>query len=97
MRPRLYREQFATFEDYCRERWGMSRVHAHRLIESAEVIGNLLPIGNTVPANEAQARALTGLEPEQQRTAWLVRHGAHSLFAAARMIVVGKLPATPRC
>ena len=27
---RLYRETHATFEDYCRQRWEMSRVHAHR-------------------------------------------------------------------
>jgi len=25
---RLYREEFKTFKDYCKERWGMSRAHA---------------------------------------------------------------------
>ena len=65
---RLYRETHATFEDYCRERWGMSRIHAHRLIEASEVAG-LLPIGNI--ANEAQARALAPLkdDPEAARVA----------------------------
>lgn len=43
---RLYRQEFGTFEDYCRERWGMSRIHAHRMIEAAAVTNNLLPIGN---------------------------------------------------
>jgi hypothetical protein len=53
---RLYREQYSSFDDYTRERWGWSRVHAHRVIEASEVIG-ALPIGSR-PANEAQAREL---------------------------------------
>jgi hypothetical protein len=56
---RLYRETHGTFEDYCRERWGWSRIHAHRQIDAARV-ATLLPIGNR-PANEAQARELVPL------------------------------------
>jgi hypothetical protein len=67
---RLYRLRHGTFEDYCRERWGMSRVHAHRMIEASQVVSNLLPIGNTAPFNEAQARPLARLTPEEQREAW---------------------------
>lgn len=67
---RLYKDLYSTFEDYCRERWGFSRVHAHRYIEAAEVARNLLPIGNILPATESQARPLTGLEPEEQREVW---------------------------
>ena len=64
---RLYRHLgFGTFQDYCRERWRMSRVHAHRVIEAAAVAENLLPMGNT-PRNERQARELAKLTPEQQR------------------------------
>lgn len=66
---RLYRQDHATFEDYCRERWGMSRVHAHRTIEAALVAENLLPMGN-IPTNERQARPLTALEPDEQREVW---------------------------
>lgn len=66
---RLYRQEFATFEDYCRERWGMSRSYAHRMIDAATVTENLLPIGN-IPATESQARPLTSLAPDQQREAW---------------------------
>lgn len=66
---RLYRLQFRTFEDYCRERWGMSRIHAHRMIEASEVVSNVLPIGN-IPRTESQARPLTKLEPELQQKAW---------------------------
>lgn len=41
---RLYRESHDTFEDYCRVRWNMTRRHANRLIQSAEVVENLLPL-----------------------------------------------------
>lgn len=59
---RLYRESFATFEEYCQTKWGWSRVHAHRHIEAANT-AELLPIGNR-PANEAQARELAPLAKE---------------------------------
>jgi hypothetical protein len=62
---KLYRKGHETFEDYCRTRWNMSRIHAHRMIEAAEVNQNLLPTGNILPNSERQARELTQLEPEQ--------------------------------
>src|SRR5262245_10825089 len=42
---RLYRECFETFDDYCRERWDISRVQGHRLISALEV-REMLPAGN---------------------------------------------------
>lgn len=66
---RLYRETHGTFEDYCRERWGMSKTHANRLIEAAEVSENVTPIG-VIPTSESQARPLARLEPPQQQEAW---------------------------
>lgn len=66
---RLYRQQFSTFEAYCRERWGMVRQQANRLIQAAEVAENLEPIGS-IPQTESQARPLTRLEPEVQREVW---------------------------
>ena len=67
---RLYRAKFNTFEAYCRERWGMSRFYAHRLIDAAE-IAEMLPIGNIPPA-ESMTRELTPLkaEPEKLRETW---------------------------
>ena len=44
---RLYRaslfhpEGYATFEDYCRERWGLKQTTAYQMIEAANVVGNL--------------------------------------------------------
>jgi hypothetical protein len=68
---RLYRQQFPTFEGYCRERWGMVQQSATRLIRAAEVVKNLQsePIGS-LPTTESQARPLTRLEPEVQREVW---------------------------
>lgn len=67
---KLYRGTHGTFEDYCQGRWGISRSYAHRTIGAVEVVNNLLPIGNILPATESQARPLTALAPEQQREAW---------------------------
>jgi hypothetical protein len=61
--------EHGTFEEYCRERWGMSRIHAYRLIESAAVVGNLLPIGTSLPTTESQARPLTTLPDDLQSIA----------------------------
>jgi hypothetical protein len=66
---RLYRDSHKTFEDYCRERWEMSKTQANRLIQSSEVIENLAPIGVT-PINESQVRPLTHLEPAKQAEVW---------------------------
>lgn len=69
---RLYRQEYGTFEDYCRERWGFEKSQTYRLMDSAKVIANLetSPIGEVLPANEAQARPLVQLKSEQQPEAW---------------------------
>lgn len=67
---RLYRQEYGTFQEYCQNKWNMSRIHAHRMIEAANIANNLLPIGNILPSNEAQARPLTKLDPEEQREVW---------------------------
>lgn len=70
---RLYRAVCGTFEEYCRERWGMTRQYANRLIGSAQVVINLETMVSKnaeVPKNERQMKPLTSLPPEQQRAAW---------------------------
>lgn len=66
---RLYRAQYGTFEDYCRERWNFTRMRASQLIAAAEVIQN---VNNClqIPMTESQARPLASLPPEIQREAW---------------------------
>lgn len=69
---RLYRSTHKTFEDYCQERFGITRIQAHRRIAFGQLIDDLLPRGNkNLPATERQARPLTKLDtPEQQADAW---------------------------
>lgn len=68
---RLYREQYGTFEAYCQEKWGMSRMHAHRLMSAAEVTENVTHGLQTKPTSERQVRPLAGLEPEKQKEVWI--------------------------
>lgn len=63
---RLYRAGHGTFEDYCQQRWQMSKTHANRMIQAAEVVDSVTPIGVTAPATESQAREL-GRVPEPAR------------------------------
>ena len=63
---RLYRETYATFEEYCREKWHFSKTHANRLISSAEVADNLTPMG-VIPQSERSIRPLSPLPPQEQR------------------------------
>lgn len=62
----LYRERHTTFEDYCKNRWDISRAHAYRLIESAKVVEDVSPTGDA-PLRESQARPLTRLKSAQER------------------------------
>lgn len=81
---RLYRQDYETFEDYCRDRWQMERAHAYRLIEASEVVQVLSPTGDMslsllgpvtdipAPKTERVARELAPLrqEPEVMREVW---------------------------
>jgi len=72
---RLYRAKFGKFEDYCRERWGLSDKYAYRLIDAYTCYDNLYrtlsPIGeNRFPNNESQVRPLAALVPEKQVKVW---------------------------
>lgn len=69
---RYYRTTHRTFEDYCRERWDMSRARGYQLMDAARVVEAVSTTVDTAPANEAQARELVPLldEPELMREAW---------------------------
>jgi hypothetical protein len=62
---RLYRQQYDTFEAYCRQKWQYGRVNVHRLISAAQVFTYLLPNRQQKPEHETQVRPLVGLTPEQ--------------------------------
>ena len=63
---RLYRATHATFEEYCRERWGWSRQRAHQLITASEVVGELASTTVDAPTTERQARELV-VVPKDER------------------------------
>ena len=68
---RLYREQFPTFDAYCRHRWSYRRSYAYELVGAAQVVKCLSAIPDIpLPTNESQVRPLIGLEPEQVCQAW---------------------------
>lgn len=67
---KLYRQKFDTFENYCRERWSISRPRAYQLMDAATINKNLSTIVDKLPTTESQARELTSLEPEEQIRVW---------------------------
>jgi hypothetical protein len=83
---RLYRCDYRTFEEYCRERFSFTHRHVNYLIAASVVVDNLLagtngsqiPVRNEtgtndsyiLPTSERQVRPLIGLEPEKQLEAW---------------------------
>jgi hypothetical protein len=67
---RLYREEFETFEGYCKDRWDFSRPMAYQLIEASAAVDAVSTTVDIQPINERQARPLTQLEtPEAQQEA----------------------------
>ncbi len=68
---RLYKETHCSFQEYCEERWQMSRVHADRMISAAAVAENLKPIGFN-PSSESQIRPLTKLAAGMRVEVWKV-------------------------
>lgn len=98
---RLYRADFATFEDYCRERWGFSRQRALQLIDASEVATTIVVTGLPAPANEAQARELAPLlsSPGEMRAAFedaIERSDGKPTAAVIREVVRERMdPASP--
>ena len=61
---------FDSFEAYAKNRWDIGKSHAYRLIDAAQVIDHLSPIGDRLPLNEAQCRLLSPFESFDQRKIW---------------------------
>ena len=78
---RLYRGKYKTFEDYCKQKWGVGRSYARYLIDGSLVATNLLTHDvhpgaqlytpcEIQPIHEKQVRPLVVLEPAQQCEVW---------------------------
>jgi phage N-6-adenine-methyltransferase len=69
----LYLERYLSFEDYCEQRWSMSRKRAYDLMAGSAVVEAMSPMGDIKnPQNERQARELAPLreQPEEMAAAW---------------------------
>lgn len=67
---KLYRETHATFEAYLKEKWSLSYRRAIQLIDASVVVENMNNCSGLAVENEAQARELSTLPPEQQAPAF---------------------------
>ena len=65
-----YKATHETFEEYCADKWTMSRPRAYQLIGAFTVTDHLSTICRQAPESEAQARPLTRLTPDQQVVVW---------------------------
>jgi hypothetical protein len=68
----MYQQKgFKTFESYCKEQWGMTKIHAYRQIAGAKTNAVLAKSNQLVtPKFESVARPLTTLPPDKQAEAW---------------------------
>jgi hypothetical protein len=48
---RLYRDEFSSFDAYCREKWGWSKAHSNRLVEAASVVRRITDQRHTASAD----------------------------------------------
>lgn len=101
---RLYRfshgGQYATFEEYSRDRWHLSARHAQRLMDATEIAAEIGPMG---PTTERQARELAPVlrdeGPEVVREVWAEaqeRDGDQPTAAAIRSVVAERRPTPVR-
>ena len=65
---KLYRENYKTFEEYCKKRWEYSRSYCARLADMHGVLTDLKEYEDvqTYPRNELQARVFVPLRKDQR-------------------------------
>jgi hypothetical protein len=88
---RLYRADHGTFEDYCQQRWNLSRAHAYRMIDAAAAVSPIGDTGLPVPANEGQARELARVPADRRAEVWqqtIERTDGKPTAAAIREIAI---------
>jgi len=88
---RLYRAEYATFENYCLERWHYHRRRVYQLIDAGQVLENVHNCARIEPQNEAQVRQLARLQtPDQQIQIWrqvIEQHGERVTAHAIKLLV----------
>jgi hypothetical protein len=95
---RLYRESGATFDDFCKQLFGLSRSRLYQLIDLVEIRAVVsTTVDSPAPTSERVARELTPLreQPEAMREAWAEateKHGPEPTAAQVRDVVRGPEP-----
>lgn len=84
----LYRDTHKTFEDYCEERWEMSRAEAYRQIGAASVIEDISTASpKLLPTTISQTRPLQKLKtPEERRKVWELATSAPGVTVTAKVV-----------
>jgi len=67
---KLYRQEFGSFEEYCRAKWHISRPAAYARIGLADTQQELSAVADKPELNDRQARALAGLTTEDKKRVW---------------------------
>lgn len=66
---KLYRSEHVTFEDYCRQRWNVSRPRAYELMAAADAVSGI-PDTLPQPTNAGQAVALARVPESERSEVW---------------------------
>lgn len=95
----LFKPEFKNFEDYCQERWGISKTHANRQIAALEVV-TVFEDETAKQLTEWEVRPLTKLPKDQLKGIW---EKAKELAHTEKVPLSGKilqsaadLPAVPK-
>lgn len=86
---RLYRAEFATFEDYCERKWDISRRRAYQQIEAAQIAIALEKQGVEV-GNEAQAAALAKVPADKRAEVLNIVAAGGEKVTASKIAEAGK-------
>jgi hypothetical protein len=95
---RLYRDDFDSFEAYCRAKWEYDRHYVDRLISAAQVFTHLMTNSHQKPDHETQLRPLIGLTPAEAQVAWqcaVEMAGGRNITARLVKRAVHELQLTP--
>jgi len=63
--------KYASFEDYCKKRWGWNRSYAYEIAKSGKIMKQIEKSGiPDKPTSASQARPLGKLPESEQPEAW---------------------------
>lgn len=67
---RLYRCDYQTFDQYCKEKWDFSRIRAYQLINATACMEMLTNVNIPLPQNESQVRPLLDIPESEIAGTW---------------------------